>query len=46
MDRKHLSAARKALAHTGAKFIQIDIDQQIPQRKERMDRYLKNADQD
>jgi len=44
-DDKHVDAARKALAHTGAKFIQIDIDQEIPQQKERLDRYLKRLDE-
>lgn len=45
VDGKHLDAARKTLAHTGASFIQIDIDRTIPQRKARLDRYLGNDQQ-
>lgn len=45
VDDQHVDAARKALALTGAEFIQIDINQEIPQRKERLDRYLKNLDE-
>ncbi len=45
VDGQHVEAAREALAHTGASFIQIDIEQPIPQRKERLDRYLENNQQ-
>jgi len=43
-DDAHMSAVRAALAHTGAKVIQLDIDDPIPQRKERLERYLRNND--
>lgn len=41
-DDTHMPAARAALAPTGATVIQLDIDTPIPQRKERLERYLKN----
>lgn len=41
-DNAHMPAARAALAHTGATVIQLDIDAPIPQRKERLERYLKD----
>lgn len=40
LDDVHFHLARKILAHTGASILQIDIDQPIPQRQERLDRYL------
>ena len=42
-DVRHAQRARRALAHTGAEFIQIDIDATIPQRQVRLDRYLENS---
>lgn len=42
-DARHVQRARGALAHTGAEFIQIDIDGTIPQRQVRLDRYLENS---
>lgn len=44
-DKAHMPAARMALAHTGAEVIQLDIDVAIPQRKQRLEIYLKNRDQ-
>jgi hypothetical protein len=41
-DAAHVAAARSAIAHTGAAFVQLDIDALIPQRDERLDKYLKN----
>lgn len=43
-DDAHMPAARAALAHTGAQVLQIDIDEPIPQRKDRLERYLRNFD--
>lgn len=43
-DNAHMPAARAALAHTGARVIQIDIDATIPQRKERLEQYLENRE--
>lgn len=43
-DDAHMPAVRAALAHTGAKVIQLDIDDPIPQRKETLERYLRNND--
>lgn len=43
-DNAHMPAVRAALAHTGATVIQLDIDATIPQRKERLDRYLEDRD--
>ena len=40
-DDAHMPAIRKALARTGAEVIQLDINTQIPQRKERLERYLR-----
>lgn len=42
VDQRHVEAVRGALAHTGADFIQLDPRHDIPQRKERLDRYLDN----
>ena len=39
-DASHFAAAQKALAHTGATIIQIDPAKPIPQRPERLERYL------
>lgn len=39
-DSIHMPSVRAALAHTGAKVIQLDIDAGIPQRKDRLERYL------
>lgn len=41
-DDAHMPSVRAALAHTGAEVIQIDIETAIPQRKERLERYLRN----
>lgn len=41
-DNAHIPAASAALKHTGAEVIQIDIDKPIPQRKERLEAYLRN----
>lgn len=41
-DDAHMPAVRAALAHTGAQLIQLDIAGSIPQRKERLERYLEN----
>ena len=41
-DDAHMPEVRAALAHTGARLIQLDIDGTIPQRKERLERFLKN----
>jgi len=43
-DAAHMPAVRAALAHTGAEVIQLDIAIPIPQRKERLERYLRNLD--
>jgi hypothetical protein len=45
-DGIHMPAARVALAHTGAKVIQLDIGKPIPQRKERLDEYLRDRGED
>jgi hypothetical protein len=45
VDQHHLEAVRKAVAHTGIRFIPIDIDRQIPQPASRLDAYLKNFDE-
>lgn len=42
VDDRNVGAVRSALAHTGAKLIQIDPARPIPQRKERVDRYLRD----
>jgi hypothetical protein len=40
-----MPSVRAALAHTGAKVIQLDMDAGIPQRKDRLERYLqRNGD--
>jgi len=39
-DDAHTAAIARALAHTGAQYIQLDPAEPIPQRKERLDRYL------
>ena len=44
-DNAHMPEARAALAHTGANIIQLDIDTSIPQRKERLERYLKDREE-
>lgn len=44
-DAAHMPAVRAALAHTGASVLQLDIDVPIPQRKQRLERYLKNTAQ-
>lgn len=44
-DARHVQQAWDALAHTGAQFLQIDIDETIPQRKVRLERYLGNLDE-
>jgi hypothetical protein len=41
-DNAHMPAVRAALANTGANVIQLDIDATIPQRQERLDRYLRD----
>ena len=41
-DNAHMPAVRAALVHTGAQVVQLDIDVTMPQRKERLERYLKN----
>lgn len=41
-DHAHMPAVQAALAHTGADVIQLDVDTAIPQRKERLERYLQN----
>ncbi|MGH8062245.1 MAG: hypothetical protein ACREO7_09560 [Pseudoxanthomonas sp.] len=43
-DNAHMPSIRTALAHTGAKVIQLDIDTEIPQRKERLEAYLRNSE--
>lgn len=45
-DKAHMPSIRKALAHTGAKVIQLDIDAAIPQRADRLERYLQRSDSD
>jgi hypothetical protein len=40
VDAAHRAAVAKALALSGAKFIPLDPDRPIPQRKERLDRYM------
>ncbi len=45
VDEQHVDAARQALTHTGARFIQIDIDKPIPQRKARLALFLENDQQ-
>jgi hypothetical protein len=40
-DDAHTAAIARALAHTGAKYIQLDPEEPIPQRRERLIRYLK-----
>ena len=40
VDQGHIQAVRKAVAPTGAELIQIDTNKAIPQRKERLNRYL------
>jgi hypothetical protein len=45
-DNTHMPAVQAALAHTGGKVIQLDIDATIPQRKERLERYLKDREQE
>ena len=44
-DNTHMPAVQAALAHTGAEVIQLDIETAIPQRKERLERYLKNREE-
>jgi hypothetical protein len=44
-DSIHMPSVRAALAHIGAKVIQLDMDAGIPQRKDRLERYLqRNGD--
>lgn len=43
-DNAHMPSVRAALARTGAKVIQLDIGAEIPQRKERLERYLRSHD--
>jgi hypothetical protein len=43
-DNAHMPSIRTALAHTGAKVVQLDIDTAIPQRKERLETYLRNSE--
>lgn len=45
-DNAHMPAVRAALTHTGAQVIQIDIDKPIPQRKDRLEAYLRNQEED
>lgn len=45
-DDAHMPAVRAALAHTGAHVIQIDINKPIPQRKERLENYLRDREAD
>lgn len=40
VDNAHKAAAAKALARSGARFIQLDPGKPIPQNKERLDAYL------
>ncbi|MGN2254860.1 hypothetical protein ACFWZ4_15900 [Frateuria sp. GZRe12] len=42
VDDAHTAAVAKALASTGATYIQIDPGTPIPQRKARLDAYMKN----
>jgi hypothetical protein len=42
VDRDHVEAVRAAVARTGVRFIPIDIGRQIPQRRARLDAFLKN----
>jgi hypothetical protein len=39
-DDAHTAAIARALAHTGAQYIQLDPAEPIPQSKERLNRYL------
>jgi hypothetical protein len=41
-DSSHMPEIRAALERTGAKVIQLDITNPIPQRKERLEEYLQN----
>lgn len=41
-DNAHIPTIRAALGATGAEVIQLDIDKPIPQRKERLEAYLRN----
>lgn len=41
VDDKHAPRAKEVLARTGAKFIQIDPNKAIPQRKSRLEEYLR-----
>lgn len=43
-DGAHMPAIRAALARTGARVIQLDIRSTIPQRKERLETYLRNEE--
>lgn len=43
-DNAHMAAISAALARTGATVIQLDIDAEIPQRKERLERYLRDRE--
>jgi hypothetical protein len=43
-DDAHMPAARAALSRTGAQVIQLDIDKPIPQRKERLEAYMRNQE--
>lgn len=45
-DNAHMPAVRTALAPTGAQVIQLDIDATIPQRKERLEQYLKYREEE
>lgn len=44
-DNAHMPSVRAALARSGAKIVQINIDAVIPQRKERLERYLQSHDE-
>ena len=41
-DSSHMPEIRAALERTGAKVVQLDITNPIPQRKERLEKYLQN----
>lgn len=43
-DDAHMSAIRAVLARSGARVIQLDINSTIPQRKERLENYLRNQE--
>ena len=43
-DDAHMPAIRAALARSGARVIQLDINSTIPQRKERLEGYLRDQE--